>query len=238
MPRRVTVDVGLLAHDRLQYDMRDDKDVDASIAAWKAYADASPKSEPGDLPGDAPDRENAARCKEILATVGLSDLMEGKGAVNLGPLHDRGLAEDSAQYIAAHWLGAYNRMLNTRQKLLAGDSDPDTIGMMLMHAQEMGRLQERMWWRAGIDPQTSKKREALAVAKRKQEAAIPKASEARRVQSLDAKPEWHDDAVLDARNIRAKHPSYSRWRIAGEIHGKYEVSRDRCDKVLRANGID
>ena len=235
MPKRIVTGVGMMQRHRLQSDPAEPGAIEACFQAWDA---AAPQGKPDDLPGEALDRENATRCQEILETAGLGDLMDGKRAVNLGPLREKGLDEDSAEWIAAHWLGAYNQMMTQRRKLLDGDCTPSTIAMMLMDAQEMGRLQERMWWRAGIDPQTRKRREQLAVGKREQERAIPKATEARRIQAKDTKPDWHDSAILDALEIRDKHPSYSRWRIAGEIHEKFGVSRNRCDKVLRANGIE
>ena len=208
-----------------------------SLAAWERYAAQCPPAQPDDMPSEALDRENASRCKSILATVGLADFMDGQCAVDLGPLRAKGVDEDSAQWIAAHWLGAYNSMMTMRAKLVAGDTSPSTIGTMLMHAQEMGRLHERMWWRAGIDPDTGKRREGLALGKRAQEKARPKATEARRIQAQDTRPDWHDSATLEAQEIRRRHPTYSRWRIAGMLHDKFGISQNRCDKVLRANGI-
>jgi 3-oxoacyl-[acyl-carrier-protein] synthase III len=95
-----------------------------------------------------------------------------------------------------------------------------------------------MWWRCGIDPDTGKRREALARGKKAQETARPRATEARRIQAQDAKPDWHDAATLDAQEIRRLHPSYSRWRIAGLLCDKFGVSQNRCDKILRSNGIE
>lgn len=235
MPKRIVTGVGMMQRHQVQYDPREPGALDACVKAWDA---ALPIARPDDMPGDALDRHNAERCRAILATVGLGDLMDGHGAVNIGPLRDKGLDEDSAQWIAAFWLGAYNRMLAQRRKLVAGDASPSTIGMMVIHAQEMGRLQERMWWRAGVDPQTDKRREELALGKRAQEKAIPKATAARRIQAQDAKPDWHDIATLEALEIRRRHPTYSRWRIAGMIYQSFGVSQGRCDKVLRANGIE
>lgn len=235
MPRKVIKGVGMMQRETLQYEAHEPGAKEAWIKAWD---EAVPVAQPDDMPGEALDRENATRCKTILATVGLADLMEGKCAVNLGPLREKGLDEDSAQWIAAHWLGAYNRMMTQRRDLMGGDTSASTISSMLLNAQEMGRLHERMWWRAGIDPQTGKRPEELALGKRAQEKAIPRATEARRIHAQDTKPDWHDNAKLDALEIRRIHPTYSRWRIAGEIHERFGVSHDRCYKVLRANGIE
>ena len=235
MAEKVTKDTGMMQRTEIIYRFDNPEDADAMPNAFKAWADTFPVACPGDWLGDALRRHNAERCRDILETAGLSD--DGKCVVNTGPLRQKGLAENSAQWLAAHWLAEYNALMRGRERFESGDTTPDDLSRMLMAAEELGRLQERMWWRRGIDPETGKRREELAIGKREQEKAIPRATEARRVQAQDARPDWHDNATLDALEIRRRHPSYSRWRIAGEIHEKFGVSRNRCDKVLRANGI-
>jgi hypothetical protein len=235
MPKKIVKDVGIMQREILQYELHEL----GALEAWaKAWDEIISNAKPDDLPGDSDDRDNAARCREILAKVGLADLMDNKRAVDLRPLIKKKMAENSAPYLAAHWLGAYHRMMAQRQRLLSDGPDGETIGVMLMNAQEMGRLHEAFRWRVDVDPQTGKRPEELAIGKRKQEKAIPKATQARRIQAQDTKPDWHDDATFDARLIRQKHPSYSRWRIAGEIHEKYGVSRSWCDTILSSNGIE
>lgn len=235
MPKKVVRGVGMTQREIIQHEARDSKEF---VSAVNDFFKAQPVELPGDMPGDALDRENAERFRAILATAGLADLMDGKCAVDCRPLIAKGLNEASAQWIAAHWLAAYQSMLMQRQRLVDEQTSRTTIGKMLMDAQEMGRLQERMWWRAGVDPKTGKKRESLAVGKQKQEMAIGKATNARRIQAQDINPDWHEAAVFDAMEIKQRHPSYSRWRIAGEIYEKFGITRGRCDKVLRANGIE
>jgi hypothetical protein len=48
-----------------------------------------------------------------------------------------------------------------------GNTGSSLVAMMLTAAKEMGRLEERMWWRAGIDAATGDRREALALTGRK-----------------------------------------------------------------------
>lgn len=234
MPKRIVKGVGMMERYQMQYEPGEPGALEACLKAWDEVMPMLVEM-PGDWPGDALHRHNAERCQTILATVGMTD--DGMCAVNIGTLRAKGLAENSAQWIAAHWLAEYNALMRGRERFEAGDITPNNLSRMLMATEEMGRLQERMWWRSGVDPQTGKKREELAIGKREQEKAIPKATEARRIQAQDAKPIWHDDATHDALEIRRRHPTYSRWRIAGEIHEKFGVSRNRCDKVLRANGI-
>lgn len=230
MPKKIKQDTGMMQREMLRYDVSGD----AGAEEREAYTQAIHKWMAQPV-GDELREENAQRCREILATVGLGDMMDGTCAIDRGKLRDKGLSEDSAQWLAAHWLAAFNRLQNERARLEAGQGNE---ALIVEHAQELGRIQERMFWRAGVDPQTGKRREELALGKREQEKAIPRATEARRIQAQDTKPDWHDSAKLDALEIRRRHPTYSRWRIAGEIHEKFGVSRNRCDKVLRANGIE
>jgi len=102
---------------------------------------------------------------------------DGKCAVNTGPLREKGLAENSAQWIAAHWLAEYNALKRGREWFEAGDQTPDNLSRMLMATEEMGRLQERMWWRSGVDPQTGAPREDLALAGRSNRKALKTAGE-------------------------------------------------------------
>lgn len=229
MPKRIVKGVGMMQREVLRYDVSGS----AGAEERDAYTEALHRCMAQPV-GDGLREDNAQRCREILAMEGLGDIICG-GAVDWGKLREKGLAEDSAEWLAASWLRSFNRLQNERARLEAGEGN---VALIVEHAQELGRIQERMFWRAGVDPQTGKRREKLALGKREQEKAIPRATEARRIHAQDTKPGWHDEATYDALEIRQRHPTYSRWRIAGEIHERFGVSRDRCDKVLRANGVD
>lgn len=166
MPKKIVKDVGIMQREILQYELHEP----GALEVWaKAWDEIISNAKPDDMPGDALDRENARRCKAVLATVGLADFMDEKCAVDCRPLVAKGLNEASAQWLAAHWLAAYHGMLMQRQRLQGGNASDTTIGKMIMDAQDMGRLQERMWWRVGvhkIDPTDKKswiKRESLAL---------------------------------------------------------------------------
>jgi len=208
------------------------------LSAWRESAENWPVEQPDDLPGDALDRENATRCRAILATVGLGDLMDGQGAVNIGPLRDRGLDEDSAQWIAAFWLGTYNRMMAQRRKLVAGDTSPSTIGMMLTHAQEMGRLQERMWWRAGVDPVTGERRERLAVERRNHRRAFAEAKAEREAANAERKEAGRALAALAqglADECWRRNPSLSKIEVARRVAARWpsdcEIPRPTANTI-------
>ncbi len=166
MAKKVTKDTGMMQRTEIKYRMDDPKDIEAIIEAWKKYAERQPQAAPGDWLGDALHRHNAERCRAILATDGMTD--DGMCAVNIGTLRAKGLAENSAQWIAAHWLAEYNALTRGRERFEAGDVSPNNLSRMLMATEEMGRLQERMWWRAGVDPLTGKRREELAISGKKQ----------------------------------------------------------------------
>lgn len=161
MPERIKKDSGMMQRTDIKYRMDNPREVEGCIAAFKEWADSFPVAEPGDWLGDALRRYNAERCRAILATVGMAD--DGKGVVNTGPLREMGLAENSAQWIAAHWLAQYNALQRGRERFEAGDATPDNVSRMLLATEEMGKLQERMFWRAGVDPGSDEKREALAL---------------------------------------------------------------------------
>jgi hypothetical protein len=160
--------------------MDDPSEAAAFGEAFKAWRDSIPASRPEDWRGDALRRHNAERCRAILATVGIGD--DGGCATDSARLRAKGLAENSAQWIAALWLAEYNTLIRGRERFEAGDTSPNNIARMLMATEEMGRLHERMWWRAGVDPISREKRENLALTgrpvKRGQKAGAEKTNKA------------------------------------------------------------
>jgi len=137
-----------------------------AIAAFEAFAAQIPVAQPGDWMGDALMRENAKRCREILAKVGLQD--NGTAAVDRRALNAAGSAEGSAAWIAAHWLAEYHTFLRCRERIADGDTSARNLARMVMAAHEMGRLQSELVWRPGVDPKTGKAREYLALRGQKQ----------------------------------------------------------------------
>ncbi len=76
------------------------------------------------------------------------------------------LDEDKAYRIFWDWLCAYNRLARERAK-----PQPD-IALVVEHAEELGKIHERLYWRAGVDPDTRERREALALQARKSRLAL------------------------------------------------------------------
>jgi len=61
----------------------------------------------------------------------------------------------------------YNR-LNRERNDFASSSKAFDLQLMIMHVEELGRLQERCQWRHGIDEATGKRPEELALSGRRQ----------------------------------------------------------------------
>jgi hypothetical protein len=113
MITRRTKDVGMREH--IEEVLRLDGPIEeAQQAKLKAFLDSIPVAQPGDWLGDAGNRENARRCRAILATVGLSD--DGRGRADTEGLRAKGLDEASAQWLAAHWLAEYNSLMRQRER--------------------------------------------------------------------------------------------------------------------------
>jgi hypothetical protein len=96
---------------------------------------------------DATREKNARHVRDVLARA-----VKGKPKWWI-----HALPEDDPLRIVADWLIAFDRLAGERSK-----PDPDPA-MIAMHAEDCGRLQERLFWRAGADPETGERREALAV---------------------------------------------------------------------------
>lgn len=69
--------------------------------------------------------------------------------------------ENSHYAIMREWLEAFDRME------IARAGTPPDLAAFGMWAERCGRLQERLFWRAGVDPATRDTRESLAVTGRK-----------------------------------------------------------------------
>jgi hypothetical protein len=94
-------------------------------------------------------RETEAWCLEILRRSGTSESDH---------YFARRFPEDTVQYLAREWLLAWHRAQGARER---GD-----FVVAMMFAEGMGVLRERMFWRQGIDPETGKRPEELALRER------------------------------------------------------------------------
>lgn len=230
MPRRIIKGVGMMQRESLQYDHCESGAIEACQNAWDY---AVPKSELGDWDFDNYRRENFARCRKFLADAGLADLMDETFSVDTLALSDAGFCEADRPWIAAHWIGAFKGVMKCREQFQSGDTSPANMGMMLHYAEELGRLERDMWWRATDDPISKKAPEKLALGKRKQELSTGKASEKRRENAAENEPDWWDCARLSAMEIRERHPSWSRNRIAKLIAEEFRRSERQVRDVIK-----
>lgn len=65
--------------------------------------------------------------------------------------------EDHGYAIVQEWLNTYDRLAVQRAKPEAD------IAKLIELAEELGKLEERLYWRAGVDPHTRERREAMAL---------------------------------------------------------------------------
>lgn len=183
MPKRIKKGTGMMQQEVLRYDVTRD----AGKAERDAYTEALYRCMAQPV-GDDLREANAQRCREILATVGLGDMMDNTCAIDTEKLRAKGLAEDSAEWLAASWLRSFNRLQNERKRLAAEKGD---VSLVVEHAQELGRIQERMFWRVGVDPQTGERREQLALERRHSRKQFAEVSEGRSA----ANAKRHEEAV-------------------------------------------
>jgi hypothetical protein len=148
MAKRTKQGVGMTERVVIQHDQSDFSDAGSFAEVFFASLDAN-------CIATNVRAENAERCQNILSAAGLV----------LGKIESERLlgkyGEDSPERLAADWLRSYMRMGALSEKALNGDTMAltDLIG----EAEHLGIIQERMWWRCGLDHSTGKKRESLAV---------------------------------------------------------------------------
>lgn len=57
------------------------------------------------------------------------------------------LREDSLEWLAVTWLQEYNRLRLAQRQLAAGHIGAPSLSDLVQHAETLGRLEERIWWR-------------------------------------------------------------------------------------------
>jgi len=167
--------------------------------------------------------ENAERCQNILSAAGLV----------LGEIESERLlgrcGEDRAERLAADWLRSYKRMGVISEKALNGDATAltDLIG----EAEHLGIIQERMWWRCGLDYSTGKRRESLALSGQSQVKAGQRGNEMRSTGSFSAS--HGEEAQALAFEIAARNPKLSWAAIRNSLAVTFKVSPETIKKSLK-----
>jgi hypothetical protein len=148
MAKRITKGVGMKERVVIQRDASDFPDRDSFANAFFEALEANC------IAGNVR-AENERRCRAILKSVGLKqgDIESVRRLMEYG--------EDSAVRLADEWLTSFHRVKSLEIKI--ADGQVSEIARLIDEAEQLGIIQERMWWRAGIDPISGEKRESLAL---------------------------------------------------------------------------
>lgn len=130
------------------------------------------------------------------------------------------------------WLITHERLNAAREEVLGGNHA--AMERLVMLAEELGKLKERMWWRFGEVDGLRKSAEDFGLGKLKQERSTPKATEAKKQKAMDLPPDWWDDALIRAGEVRKLHPSWTRSRVAEHIRPEFERSRKQIASVIKS----
>lgn len=228
MANKETRDVGMRQYTVTNFRLDDPNDASAARRAFDDLIKSLPTGQEGDCGHDALRRENVRRCREILATVDLSD--SGSCVADTQVLRDLGLEQNTAQWIAAHWLASYHAMMRARDLVSGGDTSPQNLARMIDAAEELGRWQERLWWRAGIDKESGERREELAVIRKRQKIT----GREKRAMKPDTsfKAVYGAAAQVYADDLHSRKPELSWNDIKRAVATKYGVSTDTVKKAL------
>jgi hypothetical protein len=110
------------------------------------------------------------------------------------------LAEDHAYRIFWDWLCVYNRL--TRER---GKPEPD-IALIVEHAEELGKIHERLRWRSGVDPETRERREVLALRAKNSRLALDGDRDGGRASANAMRREEAEEWRAVAREVAATSP--------------------------------
>jgi hypothetical protein len=216
MAKRTKQGVGMTERVVIQHDQSDFSDAGSFAEVFFASLDAN-------CIATNVRAENAERCQNILSAAGLV----------LGKIESERLlgkyGEDSPERLAADWLRSYRRMGALSEKALNGDTMAltDLIG----EAEHLGILQERMWWRCGLDSSTGKRRESLALSGQSQVKAGQRGNEMRSTGSFAAS--HGDEAQALAHEIAMRNPKLSWTAIRKNLAAKYQVSTETIKKTVK-----
>lgn len=203
--KRVKKDYGLREHEVETYSPETPEESDRLIAALM------------NMKGPDEAREhNAKLVRDTLAEAGITDPHDTEIASKCGA--------EAFQVLAAKWLREYQALQVLRSKIEAGAIDQHDVMMLIHSAEELGKLQERIWWRHGVDPVTGAKRESLAVSERKSRQAIRKARPAIDAHNAGLKKkadQWKRTAQRIAEDIWKNNPALSANAVAVSVHRKW-----------------
>lgn len=209
MPRKVTKGTGMMKREVASYDIS----ADASAEETRVLGNHM-REWASSLKGPDATREvNAETCREILRRAGAAP-EDMDVQMRFG--------DDSAQYLAYLWLTEFRRVSSIRSRIESGGAKRSDMETMLYCAEEMGKLQERMWWRRGVDPESRARREELAIERRRQRTAF---------RGQEAQDQWREA-------MRPKMEAAIQWRQRAQEMAKAHFQRHPgCSKTAAAKHI-
>ena len=138
MPKTIKQDTGMLEREALSYEPHE-------------LAEIVDKIINTDFSFDVIWEENRKVCLSILEHAGVRSQVEPSW--NPGFL-DKRFDEKSSVYIATMFLQNHSRLHKYLHQFTTGSLKTVDLIHLIHHAEEMGKFQERMRWRCGIDPLT------------------------------------------------------------------------------------
>ncbi|MDA5095798.1 hypothetical protein O2N63_17035 [Aliiroseovarius sp. KMU-50] len=217
MPKNIKVGVGMMERTRLQYDFeREDakKEVEALIEHWAAKWRTFDEQ-----------RELVAECfRALLSSSGIGDPLDPKELLIASNSHD----EDAMEHIAAKWLLEYFHVQNLREDISIEEGSTD-LEYLIERAVMLGQLQERFYWRQGVEEKTGKRPEIMALAGRKQVMGGKQGNDMRTDTSFEKTHGKEAQQYVDA--LHKKNPSLS-WadmqRLTSEKYGVSAITIKRA----------
>lgn len=170
-----------------------------------------------------------------IANLGNWNVIEETVERRLGVVPDAGDAGNIEQAEAwalcafAHWDHEVQSLLGRRAQGVLREEDLAVVDQEIVRCSVLlGRLMEWWCWRSeGHDRRAAGKR-------RSEELGLPRG----RQSALDARKfeaaNWHEDARQRAAERRRQHPTWSPWRIAGEIAPKLGRSQRRVFDAIKS----
>ena len=219
MPKKVKKGIGMMEHTRIQYDLT----AAGGEAEWQASIDHMINSCVG---FDEQRDQIAAGFRAILQKSGVSD------PSSLMALHEtyNQYSEDAIEYLIAKWLIEYHH-LDSERATASISPDPIKLEYLVERAVELGKLQERLFWRQGIDVQTGKRPEALALAGRAQVKSGQNGNRMRTDNSFAITR--GAEAQIEANKLHKSNPSLSWTAIRNILATRYDVSAETLKKALK-----
>lgn len=218
MPKKVKKGVGMMEHTQVQYDLT----AVAGKHEWQAFIDRMVASSVG---FDEKRDKIATDFQAFLREIGVSD---PSCVLTLNETSNH-YSEDVLEHLIAKWLIEYHHLLSAREKL-SGAESPTEMEYLVERAVTLGMIQERIWWRQGIDEQTGKRPETLALAGRRQ---VKNGRQGKEMQAADSFESMHlVNAQARADELCKSNPRWNYKRIQKKLSEEFKVSSSTLKRHL------